>query len=141
MTDAPLAEVAVVMEPHAELLQLILQLTPALVPSLLTTAEMLDVAPVASEVGGAAPKEIEIAAGGFGVEPPPLQAVKAMTASVESNEARWRVLTGFLHFLKSGSSHADASYGERGNHYCYELRFAALRRPTGGRRSSSAHGR
>jgi hypothetical protein len=86
VTDAPLAEVTGDMEPHAELLQLMLQLIPALVPSLLTTADMVDVAPVASDAGGAAPKEIETAAGG--AEPPPPQAARARAASVAKNGAR-----------------------------------------------------
>jgi hypothetical protein len=106
VTDAPLAEVAEEMEPHAELLQLMLQLITALVPLLLTNAEMLDVAPMASDAGGAAPKEIETAAGG--AEPPPPQAASARVASVAKNKARWRVLTEVLHFLKSAKSRADA---------------------------------
>ena len=87
MTDAPLAEVLGAMEPHAELPQLILQLTPAFVLSLLTIAEMLDFAPVASEAGGTVPKEIAVV-GGFGFAPPPLQPAKARTASIEMNGAR-----------------------------------------------------
>ncbi len=75
------------MEPHAELPQLILQLTPAFVLSLLTTAEMFDFVPVASEAGGAVPKEIA-GVGGFGVEPPPPHATKVMATKVENNGAR-----------------------------------------------------
>jgi hypothetical protein len=75
------------MEPQAELPQLILQLTPAFVLSLLTTAEMFDFAPVASEVGGAVPKEIAVV-GGVGVEPPPPHAARVMATTVENNGAR-----------------------------------------------------
>jgi hypothetical protein len=76
------------MEPHAELPQLTLQATPAFVLSSLTTAEIFVFAPVASDAGGAAPNEIEIAAGGFGFAPPPLQPAKARAASIEMNGAR-----------------------------------------------------
>jgi hypothetical protein len=64
-----------------------LQLTPAFVLSLLTTAEMFDFAPVASEAGGAVPKEIAVVGGG-GVEPPPPHAARVMATSEENNGAR-----------------------------------------------------
>jgi hypothetical protein len=99
----PLPVAAGLNEPHGEVLQVTVQVTPALLLSFATTAVRGVDALVASDVGGAV-KVTEIA-GGIGgvVEPDPPQEVRQMdSAAMAKRGVVWRHFIGCLRSVRSG---------------------------------------
>jgi hypothetical protein len=97
-----LAVLAGLKEPHAELPQVTVQVTPAFLVSFATTAVRLVVALVASDVGGAV-KVTEIAGGVGGVEPDPPQEVRQMdSAAIAKRGVVWRNFIACLRSVRSG---------------------------------------
>jgi hypothetical protein len=100
----PLAVAAGLNEPHGEVPQVTVQVTPALLLSFATTAVRGVVALVASDVG--AVKVTEIVAGGGGgggVEPDPPQEVRQMdSAAMAKRGVVWSHFIGCLRSVRSG---------------------------------------
>jgi hypothetical protein len=97
-----LGVVAGLNDPHDELPQMTVQVTPALLLSFATTAVRLAVALVASDVGGAV-KVTEIAGGVGGVEPDPPQDVRQMDSTAMAKRGIvWRNFIACLRSVRSG---------------------------------------
>ena len=103
MVGEPLAVAAGLNEPHGEVLQVTVQVTPALLVSFATVAVSIAVALVATDVGAAA-KVTEIVAGGVGgVEPDPPQEVRQMHSAARAKRGVvWRHFIGCLRSIRSG---------------------------------------